>query len=298
MRPSIMQGMLIFLLAILLAATQAVSAETSVVVVVDHARLYSQNDATSESLGNAPRGRILTTLGPLNAPLVPVKPPEDVAFWIYAELVRQGCIISDKAQIRSGAGLSHKVICSVDRGTPIESRGKLGDWLRINPPPQISVWINRSSIAPVTSLTESNMPALPPEIATGLMQALAETNTTPSVQENSANIGAQKIPQPVVLPSELAGFHPINRPDQGRIVRITGTLRHVLNGSTSTPAAFRLSGPDKTGGIVTLGLLMGNKEQLAQVLGDPVTIEGRVWWLSEEAVPVVQVVKINQHPGP
>lgn len=181
-----MRRIAVILLSALATVAAPLRAETRVIVTIDRANLRPLNTDNVESVGEVVRNQQLVAWGPLDTVRVPVEPPDDVSFWIYAELVRQGRVVADKAQIRSGAGLAHKAIGSVDRGTPVESRGRLGDWLKIAPPSGFPVWISRSAIALAPTSAPPGSVILPPEIARGLVNALADTNAASTAQVAAA----------------------------------------------------------------------------------------------------------------
>lgn len=166
----------------LLLLVACASAQTGTVVVVtsEKASLRVRNADNVEVAAQVTRGDRLNLIGPLEGVWVPVEPPDTVSYWIYAELVRQGHVIVNKAQVRSGAGLFHKTVGSIDSGTPIEVRGKLGDWLKIKPPPSLPVWISRNAVALAPTSAPPDMISVDPRLAPGLLAALADTNAAPT----------------------------------------------------------------------------------------------------------------------
>ena len=138
----------IFLLS-LVAATCAGAAEIRVRVIVPHTALHIRGDESSDVLGQASADQELLATGPLNAKWISVMPPDDVVVWIYAELVHDNRIITDKAQLRATAGLKGAIIGSVDKDTPVVPHGRLGDWLKIQSP--LPLFISRSAIELATN---------------------------------------------------------------------------------------------------------------------------------------------------
>ena len=237
----------------------------------------------------------------------PVAPPDDVSVWIYAELVRKSHVVRDKAQIRSGPGPNYKVVGSLEQDTPVELRGRIGDWLKIKPLARFSLWISRSAIVELpASAKPTDTLALPPAMATGLLSALNDdtngTATTTNVaftttpfslrpSEIRTNTVTQQ-PPPPELPSSLLTASPL----QGCHVRFTGTLRATIPGATIAPAHYRLTGPDRTGGIVTFCHLLDPAQLTAIPNGSKISIEGPAWWLKGESVPLVAAEKITVTP--
>lgn len=291
-----MRGLPFMLLPVLLAVLPAVS-QTRVLVTVDHTILRYQNADSIDVAGEVAAGQELTSMGPLEGVWVPVVPPEGISFWIYAELVRDGAIAADKAQIRSGAGLSCKVVASAERGTPVTSCGRLGDWLKIKPPPGLAVWVSRAALVPVPANTSPDVIMLPPAVASGLLAALNTTNAAATTDVAAVAATATNVPPPRPLPPpELAGLTLTSEAAQGRHIRFDGLLRRAAPGATCTPAAYRLSGPDKSGGVVTFCHVLGADSLFAPHVGTRVAVSGSVWWLKEEAVPVILVDQLTAAP--
>jgi len=293
-----MRGLPLMLMLALAAVLPAV-AQVRVHVTVERAVLRYQNAEDAEAAGEVTTGQVLTASSPLDGAWVSVEPPQGVFFWIYAELVRNGCVAADKAQIRSGAGLSSRVVASADRDMPVEVCGRLGDWIRIRPLPGLPVWIKRSQIAAAPADAPADAIALPSAVATGLLAALnappvaaTTTDAVPAAAAVSTNGAvARGAPHPV-LPPELAGMTPTGEPAQGRRVRFHGLLRRTLTGASQTPAAYRLAGPDRSGGIVTFCHVLGADALFAPHVGSPVIVTGSVWWLVGESVPIILVDRL------
>jgi hypothetical protein len=298
-----MRGLSSMLLPAVLAASLA-AGDARVRVTAEHAGLRLQNDDTVEVACPVAVGQELTLLGPIEGTWVPVAPPKGVSFWIYAELVRQGRVVANKAQVRSGAGLTYKVIGSLDRGLSVETVGRLGDWLKIKPPPTLPLWINRGAVIPVSSDSPPQIVSLSPALAGGLLTALGGSNATACATANgpdsplSPGTGLPvRVADPLaVLPPELRAFRLTQEPLQGRRIRFVGTLRPVVPGATSTSAKFRLSGTDRSGGWVTFCHVIGPDASLVPQTGHRVKIEGMAWWLAGESLPVLQAEQISPQP--
>ncbi|MEI6210673.1 MAG: SH3 domain-containing protein [bacterium] len=269
-----------------------------------------------------PAGQELVTRGLPNGNWVPVAPPDDVTVWIYAELVRNGRVVRDKTQIRSGPGLSYKVVGSLAQNTAVEQRGRVGDWIRIKPLSGFSLWVSQSAIAAVPDVitpdTASPAPGipelrdLPPVLASGLIDALTNTPAEAPVATAStatvvsivamtppvafeAHVAITRLPPP----PELAALQLIDSPLQGQRDRFQGALLPILADSTRAPAQRRVAGPDRTGGRVTHCYVLTPNAQLdALPYGTQVTIEGPAWRMKGESAPVVRVDTVIVHGTP
>lgn len=286
-----MRSAFVILLPILLA-TALFADETRVRVTAARATLRYPVAEALEVAGVAETGRELTAFGPLEGAWIPVAPPSEVSVWIYAELVRKGEVVRDKAQLRSGPGLSCKVVGSLDQGAAVESRGRAGDWLKIAPPPGFRLWVRRADIVPSPAGSAPLLP-LPAIVANGLLSALADnTNRTTAAEGPETNAVVIACVPP---PTELASFLAAGIPQQGRRVRVSGTLRATLPGMTTSAARFRIAGPDRTGGIVTFCYLLdaGSATIDPMAIGARVTVEGPAWWLRSDLVPVVRAERVT-----
>jgi uncharacterized protein YgiM (DUF1202 family) len=294
-----------------LLASALVAGETRVRVTADRANLRYPTAEAVEVAGVVTAGDELTVLGPLEGNWVPVVPPDDVSAWVYGELVRKGRIVRDKTQLRAGPGLNFRIVGSLDHDAEVEPRGRLGDWLKIRLPPSLPVWISRRAVMAVTTSTPPDIVVLPPAVATGLLAALGDGDTnaalTAAVHAATEPEGTGQPPPamgpavPVAgtnaavrlpLPPELASFTPAAGLPQGRLLRYTGTLAPALPGGTLTPARFRVTGRDRSGGYVTFCLVLAPEAQLAPLSGRAVVIEGPTWWLKGESVPVVKAERV------
>ena len=297
------------LLPVLLATTLAAT-ETRVYVTADHANLRYQNADTVEVARVVSAGQVLVVIGPFEGKWVPVVPPDDISVWIYAELVRKGQVVRDKAQVRSGPGLDYKVVGSLEHGTPVESRGRVGDWMKIKSPAGLSLWVNRAAIAvaPVSAPPPPALLPLPPALATGLLSALTDNTNAAAAAARTAETAAVAATEPppsttvvtgavvrVLPPPELADLPLAATPLQGRRLRFTGILRASTPGATAAPnVLYRISGPDRSGGIVTFCHVLATTAQFDALPGGAkVTIEGPAWWMKGESVPVVQAEKVS-----
>ena len=285
------------LLPVLLATTLAATA-TPVRVTADHTSLRYPTADSVEVACVVPAGQELVVIGPLEGNWVPVVPPDDVSVWIYAELVRKGQVVRDKAQIRSGPGLNCKVVGSLDHDTPVESRGRVGDWMKIKAPAGLLLWISREAIVASPASSPPALIPLPPAVATGLLSALndntnAACNAAGATATSEPRSTATGTPAAAVSsppPPELAALPLTDLPQQGRHLRFTGILRASVPGATAAPnVRYRISGPDRSGGIVTFCHVLATAAQLEAVpAGANATIEGPAWWLKGESVPVVK----------
>ncbi len=131
----------------------------------DRVNLRAAAKADAEVVGQVCSTDTLILQGDIAEPWVKVTPPDSVDFWIYANLVKDGKVTVNNAQVRAGAGLNFNVVGQLQKGDTVSQRGKIGDWLKIAPFPTSAVWVTNAYVslkeAPKPQLTES-LPAVPP----------------------------------------------------------------------------------------------------------------------------------------
>lgn len=119
----------------------AASAENYVVVKGERVNLRAAPAPEAEVVGQVSTPDRLVLQGSLADPWVKVTPPDRVDLWIFAELVTDGKVNVNKAQVRAGAGLNYHAVGQLQRGDAVTVRGKFGDWLKIAPVPTAAVYV-------------------------------------------------------------------------------------------------------------------------------------------------------------
>jgi len=208
-----------------------------------------------------------------DAAWVRIRAPEDVSLWIYAELVRNGRVAVNRALVRTGAGLAYKAVAGVAIGTPIESRGSLGDWMKIAPPPGTAFWIARSDVEPIAQ-EEADAPAAPPSNG-----AAADQASPPDDPGRPADSPA--------FPEELDGFARAPSRPQGTRVARTGRLDWPSHWDRKSPpvCSCRLLSGDDTPAV----LILDRTGRAASLVGAKVQADGTLWFLEGLPDPVLLV---------
>lgn len=187
-----------WLLAATLAACGAAAAPARLRVTGDRVCLRAAAAEQAEVVGQVMTGDELTAPdGPATGAWVRVVPPDAVSLWIYGELVRNGSVAVDRAQVRGGPGLQFKRVGELARGTPVTARGTFGDWLKIAPPPGSALWISRAYVEPLAPPAAA-VAALP-------LSAPAVTNA----------LAVAPPPPPVAPPEPLPTVAPVAEVEQG-----------------------------------------------------------------------------------
>lgn len=134
-----------FVAAAVLAAHTASSVQY-VSVQGDRVNLRATPDSESEVVGQVSEPDQLVLQGSVTDPWVKVTPPDTLDLWIFANLVKDGKVTVNNAQVRSGAGLNFNVVGKLQRDDTVNIRGKVGDWIKIAPFPTAAVWVTNSYV--------------------------------------------------------------------------------------------------------------------------------------------------------
>jgi SH3-like domain-containing protein len=213
-----------------------------------------------------------------------VRAPTNAGVWVKAEFVKAGISVSERLNIRCGPGLSYRDVGVVRKGDHMTIVEVKGDWLRIVPPKDLVLWVNRSVVAPVNTGKPSVEVA---GDATGTVIAVtAETSVptaaTPADQDSKYPVG--------VTGKQLA---PVL--GQGAVIERTGVMERV-------PLAF-VRGVEfrlverVDGRSVTVCYVRGDEPSILSLMGQPCKVKGRGYWLNGERVPLIYCDSITASTG-
>lgn len=98
----------------------------------------------SEVLAQADYGEIVTAVEKGDE-WVGVEPPASVSYWVNKLYVAQpeNTVGANRLNVRAGPSLNYNVVATLERGTAVDVKEELGDWLRIGAPAGTLVWIYR-----------------------------------------------------------------------------------------------------------------------------------------------------------
>lgn len=284
----------------------APAAPLPVRVVGDRVNLRAAPAETAEVVGQLTDGQELLAPDGIGEAWVRVVVPDGISLWIYRELVRDGVVAVDKAQVRAGPGLQYKRVGMLDRGASVAVRGELGDWLKIAPPSTCSLWVSRDYLA----VTEA-------DVAAALVTApAAPTATAP----DDPALEQLPVPEPVPVPMPAATTAPdpatanaprragmrteaaafaepwpaalrAETPDslrpQGFAARFEGRLLRSGNRPPLPPAAYLVVQDNGNDRPATLCHLAGMEGQLAELVGERVVVQGHAWYPQAATIPVL-----------
>lgn len=249
-------------------------------VIGDRVNLRTRAEDTSEVVHQLNAGDIVEVTGMADG-WASIVPPEGVSFWVHQDFIDGDRVQPNELNVRSGAGINYHTVGSLRRGERVNVKGAFGEWLKIDPPTNSTLFVSMQYVDPVPPERPKPQP-LPPA---GRMQKPPEPQrayraaTTNRVRESS-KAEAQQTTR--YLPKDL-DLVPL--PGQGKTARKQGVLRAV-SFLERAPARYRLIEPVGTT-YRTVCFIKGNKRQLKGFVGQRLTVQGAEYWVQGETVPVI-----------
>jgi uncharacterized protein YgiM (DUF1202 family) len=250
-----------------------------------------------------------------------IKPPQNAEFYVYGEFVKDRVIQVSKLRVRSGPSINYKEVGMVNKGDLVTVLGSFGEWIKIAPPPDSSLWVSTQYLEdpaiPKQKLEESAPPAPPAEREPGARSAPAkppaESEVKPEIRQPPAvaqppkpvvrKVKPAELPRPAAPrdarpPEQLVDYVPddldlIPLEGQGAPAEMQGILRSSgLTLFSRAPARFRLV-VIRGNGFQTICYIKGNERQLDALIGRTLKIQGRQFWVRGEDVPVIVPSRIT-----
>ena len=323
-----------FFVAAALPCAAALSAPVPLAVRVlgDRVNLRARPVPDAEVVGQVMSGDLLVATAPISTQeWVQVQAPPSLDLWIYSELVRDGHIAVNQAQVRGGPGVQFKRVGGLDQGTPVEIRGVAGDWTRIAPPAGCFLWINRAYVAPVVAAapaeTASQVDVAPADVLLdepGLAAMRTETDgwlsrpppsATPAVAAAPPAAAASASPVAVadvppapplaaadpararstpapVLPAALRGLPADPLRPQNAPASFTGILTRRATSGVYGVAVYQLVSERGPRRREVLCDIIGLQDQLRPLEGSLVEVSGKIWHLSGETIPILEATRL------
>ena len=132
-------------LAVLGMVHYAMAESVPVRVLSDRVNLRAAPQLTAEVVAQVDENDVLQARE-IGAEWVEVVTPTNVDGWIHREFYVDGRVNVKKLNVRAGPGINYKVLGEMRRNDPVEVRGEFGEWLKIAPPPDSSVWISSAYV--------------------------------------------------------------------------------------------------------------------------------------------------------
>jgi hypothetical protein len=259
----------------LVAATMAAGAQTNDVAKVkvtgDRVSLRATPSLDGELLDRAMLGEEMVFFEKTNG-WVAVQAPDSLNFWVAGEYIADGMVMANKLNVRSGPSKNYNVVAVIESNDVVTVRGEFNSWLKIAPPVGSCVWISEDYVELIEppKPEPAVVPEPEPEPATA-------PEPVPEVDEKTE----EELP-PLMLVLD-------DSKEQGKTDRIPGILRRA------NPGLYKL--------VLIAGeieepicLVRGRESQLEKMLNRSLLIEGKVYWVKDVDLPVIQPDKINLDP--
>ena len=191
---------------------------------------------------------------------VAVSVPRHLSVWVNGEFAPGGKIAMNNIHVRAGAGAGFKSLGAVAKGTELEVRGTLGEWLRVAPPDSARVWVDGALLKSLTSSLS------------------AESALSKNEEEK------------IEIPAALAGVLLSPNVRQGWQETLTGIADWPDLRPWDTPATLTLATSPET----KFSLLV--EGDVTSCVGARVTVRGTLWQLAGHDTPLMVVEELTAHP--
>lgn len=240
---------------------------TPVRITGNHVNMRARPELNAEVVGQVQRGEHLTAKS-MTTNWVEVIPPETIDFWAHRDFLSEGEVVSPRLNIRAGPGINYSVVATVERGDQLVVRGEFGEWVKVEPPKDASLWISSEYVEAITPERPKPLPAaIPP---------------APKPQPPPPPAIKPPPPKPVPPPEDL---DLIPLAGQGMQVEREGTLRQA-GFIIGRPSHFRLT-QSQGHTHETVCYVKGNEAQLKSLLGKSLLIKGREYWVQGIRHPIL-----------
>lgn len=230
--------------------------------------LRARPSLKAEWAGQAQAGSVVEGKG-VQGTWLEIVPPDTVDLWVYGDFIEQGRTAGARVNVRTGPGLNYREVGKLARGQTVTVRGSFGDWVKIAPPADCSLWVHNDYVEPI----------LPPPAP--------KPTPTPETRVLLPRVAK---PQPHAIPKRAAPPAPadltlVPLKGQGTIVTREGTLRRA-GFMIGRPSKYRLV-RQKNHRIYTLCYVKGSDAQLRKLLGRKLSVQGREYWVQGGRYPVL-----------
>lgn len=247
---------------------------TKVKVTGDRVSLRADPNLDAELLDRAMSGEEMVYFEETNG-WIAVQAPDSLNFWVAGEYIKEGVVQPNKLNVRSGPSQNYSVVAVVEKGDAVSSRGEFNEWLKIAPPIGSRVWISADYVDVIEPpKPEVHMPE--PEQA-----------SIPEPEPEQEPVVEEQVEPKEELPPLMLVLDKTK--PQGKMDRLPGVLRRA------NPGLYKL--------VLIAGdmeepicLVRGRESQLEKMLNRTLLIEGKVYWVKDIDLPVIQPEKIHLDP--
>ncbi len=282
-----------FFLAVL-ALSSAWAQTGTISILHDRVNLRAKPQPEAEVVGQVNAGTLLESHGSTGE-WVAVTPPESVGLWVFAEFVKDNKVVTDKLNIRAGAGINYPVVGALMKDDPVIVRNKLGEWLEIVPSAGSTLWVHKDFVSPViTAAAPSPAVLVDPTPVVLTAPPVVETNAPPL--EAPVALATAVVPSPASsLPPDIGerGLVPLN--GQGKEMEREGVLSKTRLLDFGRVSNYCLVDRER-GRPVTVCYIRGNNAQLKEFEGRRLRIKGDGYWVKGGAKAVIVPKQIMPLP--
>lgn len=264
----------------------------------DRVNLRAKPNLQSETVDQASAGQILEVRS-VDDQWVQVVPPDTTDFWVHKEFVVDDTVLVTRLNVRSGAGINYNVVGSFLKGDKVQRRGSFGEWLKVAPPADASLWVSRDLVDVLYPAPDLPPPESAPAVSefrdlesNSAPLAMTDPMVTPSDFEDKSVGSAGMIPSdsPAGAPTDL-NIIPLD--GQGRETVREGQLKRSPTLFFKAPGSHRLVKRDGNK-LITTAYLRGNVNQLEGLLDEYLVIRGKEYWVAKVRVPVIVIEAIEK----
>lgn len=287
-------------IVIALFAGTVLGASTDVTarVTSDRVNLRAKPDTESETVVQVATDDRLGVRGVEEA-WVQVVPPPTTDVWVHKDFLKEDRVVVNRLNARSGAGINYTVVGHFSEGEQIERRGSFGEWVKVAPPANASLWVSRELVELIYPAPD--LP--PPEIAPAAQDFLQlESTTAPLASSEPVVTPSDFVDNPVRSPNEIVSASPPAAPTDLNIIPLDGQGREtVREGQLKRSPSFLFKAPGshrlvrRDGNkLITTAYLRGNVNQLEGLLNEYLVIRGKEYWIEKTRVPVIVIEAIEK----
>jgi len=300
-RTTVKKTLITILLLICAAAGNTALADTQVFarVKADRVNLRAKSDLQSETVGQLSAGTMLK-VKTIEGEWLQIVPPEETDFWIHKDFIENDVVLVNKLNARSGAGINYNVVGTFAKGEKIVRRGSFGEWVKVAPSADASLWVNSNVVELVYPTINIPLPVAVPktqaplmaieegEISDRAVASLAED--TVDDDQNTYSTGRAPAADASAPPADL---NLIPLAGQGKVVKREGELKRAPMLLFKSPATHRLIKREGNK-LMTTAYVRGNTKQLDSLLNQHIAVQGREYWVENVKAPVVVIEAIER----
>jgi len=268
-------------------------------VNADNVNLRAGADSNKEVVSQVSYDDILYTAGKdESGKWFRVLPPKGTKLYVYEKLIQDGKVSVKTLNVRSGPGINYTKMGEVLRGQDLKVIDQRNEWLAIEPPESCYLWISTDYLEPIVVKKvapvkkEVAATKAPDPKKTKIVKPPAPVNrsfaekisNSPTTAETTSSYSTQQ--EPSKIPASLASNKLQSRPQGLYVKGYDGTLK---KGSmfVSSPSRFYLMQYDPNDRMIKICYILGNSEQLDNLLGKSIIVSGDCYWLDGYSTPVV-----------